>query len=61
MSQDRINEIAKALDQLSTSLDTLEKAGENLPTVEKNVVRMRGALHVLQIQFGDLARVGEKP
>ena len=58
MSQDRVNEIAKALEQLSTTLDALAKSGENIPAVEKNVVRMRGALHVLQIQFSDLARIG---
>ena len=58
MNQDKVNEIARTLDQLSATLDTLEKAGDGLPAVEKNVVRMRGALHVLQIQFGDLAIVG---
>jgi len=58
MNQDKVNEIAKALDQLSVNLEALAKSGQGLPTVEKNVVRMRGALHVLQIQFGDLAALG---
>ena len=37
--------------------DALDRAGDGVPAVEKNVVRMRGALHVLQIQFEDLAAV----
>ena len=57
MSQDKVTEIANTLDQLSRTLDALDRAGDGVPAVEKNVVRIRGALHVLQIQFGDLAAV----
>ena len=57
MSTDKVKEIANALERLSVELDSLESAGEGIPAVEKNVVRMRGAMNVLNAQFLDLAKL----
>ncbi len=54
MSQVDVKKIAEILAELAKELDNLEKAGQGLPTVVKNAVRMKGALRQLEVQFGDL-------
>ncbi len=49
--------IAEALKRLASELDRLAAAGEGIPAVEKNVVRMRGALRQLEVQFVDLDEI----
>lgn len=51
MSADKAEKIAEAVRALAEGLDRLEKAGEGIPAVEKNVVRMRGTLRQLEVQF----------
>jgi hypothetical protein len=51
---ERLNRIARALETLAGTLRELEDAGRGVPSVEKNVIRMRGALRVLEVQFSDL-------
>ncbi len=46
--------IAAMLEVLGRDLDALEEAGRDVPAVERNVVRMRGTLRALQVQFADL-------
>lgn len=50
----RVREIVRALEGVSRGLDALAEAGRQIPAVERNVVRMRGSLRALQIQFDDL-------
>ncbi len=47
--------VARALEALARDLDALADAGEGIPAVERNVVRLRGSLRALQIQFEDMA------
>lgn len=57
MNTAEIKKIAGILDALSKELDSLEDAGKGIPAVEKNAVRMRGALRQLKVQFSDLAAI----
>lgn len=52
-----VGKIARVLEALSRDLDSLTEAGRGIPAVEKNAVRMRGALRQLEVQFGDLDAV----
>ena len=52
-----VRKIANLLTSLATDLDALKEAGQGIPAVEKNVVRMHGALRQLEIQFVDLDAV----
>lgn len=52
-----VKKIAGIIDALSKELDELQEAGKGIPAVEKNAVRMRGALRQLMVQFSDLAAV----
>ncbi|MHB8763628.1 MAG: hypothetical protein ACYDA8_04705 [Deferrisomatales bacterium] len=49
-----VHRIALALETLARDLDALQAAGQGIPAVEKNAVRMRGALRQLEVQFADL-------
>lgn len=51
MSMEKAATIAEAVRALAEGLDRLEKAGEGVPAVEKNVIRMRGTLRQLEVQF----------
>lgn len=55
MDRDGILGIARALQQLRQDLEELARAGEGIPAVDKNVLRMKGTLRTLEIQFADLA------
>ncbi len=55
MSADKVAEVSRILEALSRDLDALERAAGEIPAVERNVVRMRGTLRALEIQFADLA------
>jgi len=46
--------IGAILETLGRDLDALKEAGRGVPAVERNVVRMRGTLRALQVQFADL-------
>ena len=46
--------IAEILAALERDLEALAAAGQGIPAVEKNVVRLRGTLRSLHIQFDDL-------
>ena len=52
-----IHTITLALEALARYLDALQAAGRGIPAVEKNAVRMRGALRQLEVQFADLDAV----
>jgi hypothetical protein len=52
--------VAELLNALSRDLLALQEVGGAIPAVERNVVRMRGTLHALRVQFGDLAPSGER-
>lgn len=54
---DAVRKVARVLESLATDLNALQEAGRGIPAVEKNTVRMRGALRQLEIQFGDLDAV----
>lgn len=54
-TETQASRIARALETLSRELDALAEAGEGVPAVERNVVRLRGSLRALQIQFEDIA------
>lgn len=56
-----VRKIARVLESLAKDLDTLQEAGRDIPAVEKNAVRMRGALRQLEVQFGDLDAVLSSP
>lgn len=49
-----VKSICKVLDQLKADLAALEETGKGIPAIEKNAVRMRGALRQLEVQFKDL-------
>jgi hypothetical protein len=55
MEAQKVAQIAQSLKALTKDLDTLEEAGGGIPAVERNVIRLRGTLRALEIQFGDLA------
>jgi hypothetical protein len=57
-SAETVHQIALALEALARDLDTLQEAGRGIPAVEKNAVRMRGALRQLEVQFADLDTIG---
>ncbi len=59
MSADKVVEVSRILGALSRELDALERAAGEIPAVERNVVRMRGTLRALEIQFEDLAAMQE--
>ncbi len=48
---DRIREVAEALDRVASALKALERAGDGIPAVERNVRRMEGTLWVLRAHF----------
>ncbi|MHB8764541.1 MAG: hypothetical protein ACYDA8_09445 [Deferrisomatales bacterium] len=50
----RVGEIAGALAGVRRELEALEAAGHGIPAVEKNVLRLRGTLRALEVQFADL-------
>ncbi len=54
-TETQASRIARALEALSRDLEALAEAGRGVPAVERNVVRLRGSLRALQIQFEDLA------
>ncbi len=54
---DRVERIRRALEGVEQALRALSEAGEGVPAVERNVIRMRGTLGVLRAQFDELARV----
>lgn len=56
-SEEQVVKIAAALAELKKELENLEKLGSDIPTVEKNAERMRGALRQLEVQFNYLAEV----
>ena len=43
--------IKKALEQTMASLEALAEAGQGVPAVERNVLRLQGSLKALDIQF----------
>lgn len=51
MSAEKAVKIAEALRTLGEGLSNLQRAGEGIPAVEKNVIRMRGTLRQLEVQF----------
>jgi hypothetical protein len=53
-SLESVPKITLALEALARDLDALAAAGAGIPAVEKNAVRMRGALRQLEVQFTDL-------
>jgi len=53
----QVARIVRALEALARDLKDLEEAGQGNPAVEKNALRMRGALRTLEIQFVDLEAV----
>ncbi len=55
MSADEVAEIVRILNALSRNLEALERVGGEIPSVERNAVRLRGTLRALEIQFEDLA------
>lgn len=57
MNLEPVEVIVKLLEDLSRTMDALTEAGQGIPAVEKNVTRMRGALHVIDMQFTELATV----
>jgi len=57
-TETQASRIARALEALSRDLEALAEAGRGVPAVERNVVRLRGSLRALQIQFEDLAGSG---
>ena len=52
--KEQIGAVAGALNRIRRQLDELETAGHDIPAVEKNVIRMRGTLRALEVQFRDL-------
>jgi hypothetical protein len=58
-TETQASRIARALEALSRDLEALAEAGRDVPAVERNVVRLRGSLRALQIQFEDLAGSGD--
>ena len=52
--KEQIGAVAGALNRIRRQLDELETAGRDIPAVEKNVIRMRGTLRALEVQFRDL-------
>ena len=57
-TETQASRIARSLETLSRDLEALAEAGRGVPAVERNVVRLRGSLRALQIQFEDLAGLG---
>ena len=58
MSQrEEVGAVANALQGIRRDLELLEAAGQGTPAVEKNVIRMRGTLRALEVQFTDLHAV----
>lgn len=55
MDRSQVERIAKALEAIRRSLEELAQAGEGIPAVEKNALRMKGTLRSLEVQFNDLA------
>lgn len=43
--------IVRALESLARDLDALATAGVGIPAVERNMVRMRGTVRALGVQF----------
>ena len=43
--------IQAAIAALSEQIDALAKVGAGIPAVEKNMIRMRGTLRALEVQF----------
>lgn len=58
MEAQKVTQVARSLEALARDLDALEQAGGGIPAVERNVVRLRGTLRALEIQFADLAELG---
>ena len=52
-----VSKVTRALEAIAQGLRELEAAGAGIPAVEKNAVRMKGALRQLEVQFADLAAV----
>lgn len=53
-AEKRAAHIAALLEVLRRDLEALEEAGEGVPAVERNAVRMQGTLRALEVQFADL-------
>lgn len=58
---DAVQKVARAIAAIAQGLADLEAAGSGIPTVEKNAVRMRGALRQLEVQFTDLDALSAPP
>ncbi len=56
-----VQRIAGILENLSREVDALAEAGSGIPAVERNAVRLRGALQTLEIQFVDLNALASAP
>jgi hypothetical protein len=54
---EQVEKVSAALKELARNLSDLEQAGKGVPAVECNVLRMRGTLKMLEIQFGELEAV----
>ena len=55
--REQIGAVADALRGIRRELEALDAAGRGTPAVEKNVIRMRGTLRALEVQFTDLHAV----
>lgn len=57
----QVERLARLIETLGQNLDALEEAGQGVPAVKKNAVRMRGALRQLEVQFCDLNAISVSP
>ena len=56
-NREEVGAVAEALRGIRRGLEVLESSGQGTPAVEKNVIRMRGTLRALEVQFTDLHAV----
>jgi len=50
-TQESTQEIRKVINVLAKDIEALSALGKGIPAVEKNMVRMRGTLRALEVQF----------
>ena len=57
MDTKQVENISQILGELARQIASLDEAGKGIPAVECNVLRLRGTLRQLQVQFEDLNAV----
>jgi len=49
--QEQAEKIREAIAEVSAKIDALAEVGRGNPAIEKNMIRMKGTLNALKVQF----------